>query len=150
MCSGDRSSGLLLPNASFVSYSSCSQAALKALSNHFNFYRNSSIKNLQLFFMSSDRTNTIQSCFPHRKLNFMLIFLVVPILDAELCRSITIMPLTEAMQSSQHKTSAFKNSQHGFVSILFFLLLFLGLVCSCPLLSQSVFTFPPHHPQLSQ
>lgn len=58
--------------------------------------------------MCSDRTNTNQSYFAHRTnplLKFMLIFLVVPILDAELCRSITIMPLTEAVQNSQHEIS---------------------------------------------
>lgn len=60
--------------------------------------------------MSNDSTNSIQSYFSHRTnplLKFMLIFLVAPILDAELCRSITIMPLTEAVQSSQHKSDCF-------------------------------------------
>lgn len=46
--------------------------------------------------------------FPHRTNpvpKFVQIFLVAPILDAELCRSLTVTPLSEAVQSSQPKTS---------------------------------------------
>lgn len=61
--------------------------------------------------MSSDRTNNATAfrvTFPHRtniSLKFVRIFLVAPILDAELCRSITVTPPSEAVQSSQPKTS---------------------------------------------
>lgn len=73
------------------------------------FYTNLSIKNLNLLSISSDRTNNaiaFRVTFPHRTnplLKFVHIFLVAPVL--ELCRSITVMLLSEAVQSSQPKPS---------------------------------------------
>lgn len=124
---------------------------LTLLLNHLNFYRNSAIKN-HLLSMCGDRTNTIQSYFSHRTLT--QVYADFPGCCHSGCRAVQKHYPNATDRSCAEFTAqsltAFKNSQHSFVSLLFFLLLLLGLLCSSPLLSQSVFTLPPHHPQLSQ
>jgi len=105
--------------------------------------------------MSSDRTNNATAfrvTFPHRTnplFEFVEIFPVAPILDAELCRSITVMPLSEAVQSSQPKTSDWLELLKINNTVLLALPSNLATL-QFPCLDRSLFALPPHHPQLTQ